>query len=194
MSSTEIKGTREFRLRRVGHVLLLAVSLSEPLPALAADEPAREARLTTPQPSFPAPSAPASWQDTIKPSVEIETGIVANPARRGSNFGQLFTDRSNQPLVNQVLGGLERPTSPTADSADFGFKVQAMYGSDARYTHVLGEFDRSIASRNQVDVVEASISMHQPGIEEGSTDVKVGQFPSPLGYEVIDPKGNPLYS
>jgi hypothetical protein len=69
-----------------------------------------------------------------------------------------------------------------------------MYGSDARITHTLGVFDQLIHDRNQIDVVEANVTMHTPWLFGGGIDFKAGIYPTPLGYEVIDPKGNPFYS
>jgi hypothetical protein len=89
---------------------------------------------------------------------------------------------------------VERDLDPKATDYDFGFKFQGMYGSDARITHTLGVFDRLIHGRNQIDVVEANVTMHAPWLFEGGVDFKAGMYPSPLGDEVIDPKGNPFYS
>ena len=33
-----------------------------------------------------------------------------------------------------------------------------------------------------------------PGSPTGGIDLKVGQYPTPLGYETIDPSTNPFYS
>lgn len=140
--------------------------------------------------------APAAWSDTIKFSGYINGGITANPdnPHDGENFGQLFTDRANMPALNQFSLIAERPLDPKATGYDFGFRAQAIYGTDARYTHFLGEFDRSINSRYQVDIIEADALAHLPLVTAGGIDLKVGQYPTPLGYEVITPAGNPFYS
>src|SRR5437868_1194201 len=84
-----------------------------------------------------AAPAPANWSDTLKFSGHIEAGITGNPddPSNGINFGQLFTDRANRPLLNQLLLTAERPLDANATGYDFGFKLQGMYGSDARFTH-----------------------------------------------------------
>src|SRR5262245_47531441 len=84
-------------------------------------------------------SAPASWLDTFSISGHIEGGITYNtyPQNNGLNFGQLFTDKANTPLLNQALVTVQRPIDPKASGYDFGFKFQTMYGTDARYTHFL---------------------------------------------------------
>ncbi|MEO7724482.1 MAG: outer membrane beta-barrel protein, partial [Chthoniobacterales bacterium] len=74
----------------------------------------------------------------------IETGITANfdsPNDR-QNFGHLLDDRSNEPLLNQLVIGAERRLDPKmADRFDIGFKLQLFYGSDARYLHSTGLLD-----------------------------------------------------
>jgi len=143
-----------------------------------------------------AAPAPAAWLDTVKFSGHVEAGTTANvdDPGNGLNFGHLFTDRSNQLLLNQALLTLERDVDPKATGYDFGFKLQGMYGSDARYTHFLGELDRVTKDRNQFDVVEANVTAHLPLLTAGGIDAKVGQYPTPIGAEVIDASGNFFYS
>ena len=70
----------------------------------------------------------------------VESGITANPesAAHGENFGHLFTDRANEPLLNQLVISAERTLNTTSDSFEWGFKAQLLYGSDARYIHSPG--------------------------------------------------------
>jgi hypothetical protein len=142
-----------------------------------------------------APAAPASWWDTYKVSGYVDAGITFNPddPNNGINFGQLYTDRANTPVLNQLSAIATRPLDPKATGFDYGFTMQLMYGTDARYTHFFNEFDRVINSRYQFDVVEADVLLHAPTIA-GGTDFHIGQYPTPVGYEVINPTGNPLYS
>jgi hypothetical protein len=143
-----------------------------------------------------APAAPAKWTDTLKISGYIEGGITGNtddPAN-GINFGHLYTDRANMPVLNQAALMVGRPLDPKATGYDFGFNLWGMYGTDARFTHFFNEFDRSINSRYQFDIVEAKVLVHVPLLTEGGTDVQAGQYVTPIGYEVINPTGNPLYS
>lgn len=155
-------------------------------PAFAADMPMKAVK---------APAA-ASWWDTFTITGHVEVGITGNSRRPadGINFGHLFTDKANSLLLNQTVLTLQRPLDPKATGYDFGFKAQAMYGSDARYTHFLGEFDESISSRNQFDIVEAHALFHLPWLTEGGMDLKVGQFVTMEGAEVIYAPDNALYS
>lgn len=143
-----------------------------------------------------APAAPAQWSDTVKVSGYVAGGITFNPddPANGINFGHLYTDRANTPLLNQAALMAGRPLDPKATGYDFGFNLWGMYGTDARFTHFFNEFDRSINSRYQFDIVEAKGLVHMPVLTDGGVDLQVGQYVTPIGYEVINPTGNPLYS
>ena len=71
-----------------------------------------------------------------------------------------------------------------------------MYGSDSRYIHYLGVLDQALPKdqRYQLDLVEASASLHFPLLSTGGIDLKAGLFVTPLGYELIDPATNAFYS
>ena len=155
------------------------------------------ARAQQAPPAAPAaPAAPAQWSDTLKISGYVAGGITFNPdgPANGINFGHLYTDRANTPLLNQAALMVGRPLDPKATGYDFGFNLWGMYGTDARFTHFFNEFDRSINSRYQFDIVEAKGLAHMPVLTEGGVDLQVGQYVTPVGYEVINPTGNPLYS
>jgi hypothetical protein len=140
-----------------------------------------------------ADAPPPSLLDSIKLSAWVDGGITMNPDT-SKDFGSLFTDKANRLLLNQLVGTVEKDVDPNATGFDWGFKFQAMYGSDARYTHFLGEFDRSIHDTYQVDIVEANVSLHLPVLTEGGVDLKLGQYVTPLGEEVIAAPGNQFYS
>jgi hypothetical protein len=144
-----------------------------------------------------AQQSPKSWWDPVKVSGHLEAGYTFNADMPddGINFGHSFTDRSDRPVMNQLGVTAERTIDAAGETPDFGFKLQAIYGTDARYTHTLGVFDRALDSYNQIDVVEANGQAHVPwGIAGVSTDFKLGIYPTPLGLEVIDPRGNFFYS
>lgn len=145
-------------------------------------------------PAAPAatPAAPAAWSDNITLGLQIEGGITVNPATPKTNFGQLFTDHPNQATLNQTLVTFARDIPKTVTGWDVGFHFTGLYGSDARYTHFLGIADYAISGRYQLDVVEASASVHVPVLV--GLDVKAGLYPTPLGFETIDPSTNPFYS
>jgi hypothetical protein len=123
--------------------------------------------------------------------------VIANPFRpsTGLNWGQLFTDHANQVQMNQLLLTANKPLDPKNPDIQWGFKLQFMYGSDARYTQFLGELNRvDPGARYQLDVVEANVLAHLPFVTEGGIDLKAGQYSTPLGFETIDPSTNAFYS
>jgi hypothetical protein len=177
--------------------MLISVTSQAQTPAAApaAAAPATAAPAAT-EKAWAPPTSLSDWASSIAFSGQIEAGIAGNPQspNNGVNYGQLFTDKANHPILNQLTLTLERDIDPKATDYDFGFKLQAMYGSDARIIHSVGVFDHLIHDRNQLDVVEADITAHTPWLFEGGIDLKGGIYPTPLGFEVIDPKGNPFYS
>lgn len=155
--------------------------------AFAADLPTIKAPPPTPVPN---------WWSTFTVSGDIDAGITFNPdlGSGGINFGRLFDDKANTPLLNQVSIIAQRPFDPASKTVDFGFRVQLLYGSDARYTHYLGECDYCIGNINQFDVLEAWGGVHLPYVFSGGVDVKVGQFATLLGYEPVNAPDAPFYS
>jgi hypothetical protein len=126
----------------------------------------------------------------------IEGGITGNPDAPvdSHNFGHLFTDRANEPLLNQVVITGERALDPNATGFDWGFKAQFMYGSDARYIHSLGMMDLTTNDRVQPDFPEVYASAHIPIPATGGLDLKLGKFVTLEGAETIDPRTNVFYS
>jgi len=143
-----------------------------------------------------APPAPVDWWSTVKFDAMVEGGFAGNPAgppNPPGNFGQLFTDKANMFLMNQLLLTAHRDVDETKNY-DVGFKFQFMYGTDARYTRYLGEFPNAVDGLYAPAIQEAWIDFKTPWLGKGGTDFKVGQFVTPLGVEVIDPRGNFFYS
>ena len=126
----------------------------------------------------------------------VETGFTGNvdAPKDNQNFGRLFDDRSNEFVMNQAVITAERVLDPKV-GFDWGFKLQLMFGTDARYIHSLGLFDHAMGSSlYQPDIPEAYLSLHLPLLTEGGIDVKVGKFVTLEGAETIDPRTNPFYS
>ncbi len=156
--------------------------------------PPAPAAAPAPAPAEAAP--PASWMSTVKFSAHVEGGGTFNAAGpdSGVNFGHLFTDKPNEGLLNSAALTVSRDIDPKSTSVDIGFKVQGFYGSDARFTHFIGELDREQDRVNQFDLVEANVTLHLPYLFKGGIDIKGGQYSTPIGYEVIDPTANFFYS
>jgi Putative beta-barrel porin-2, OmpL-like. bbp2 len=147
----------------------------------------------------PPPAAPAKWSDTLTVDGFVEGGIAVNPAQpfNGLNWGHLYTDRANTPTFNSGVLTVQRPLDAKSETFDYGFKLQGMVGEDMRYNHYMGELDYAIPSRTQIGPIEAHALMHFPiksSITEGGIDVKVGQFVTMNGAELITAKDNLFYS
>jgi hypothetical protein len=149
------------------------------------------------EPLTPAsPPEQKSWWSTVKFEAMVEGGFTGNPAgppNPPGNFGQLFTDKANMFLMNQLLLTAHRDVDETKNW-DVGFKFQFMYGTDARYTRYLGEFDDVTNSIYQPAIQEAWVDVKTPWFGKGGTDFKIGQYVTPEGAETIDPRGNFFYS
>ena len=159
---------------------------------------AQAADIDTTKKKEPVAPPPTFW-DTVTITGYLEgsnTVNFANPFNH-QNFGRLFDDRADGPMFNQGVLTIQRPLDPKATGYDFGFKFQGMVGEDARYTHFLGELDYAIHSRTQLDVVEAHALAHLPWVtplSEGGIDVKLGQWVTLEGAEVISAPDNPFFS
>ena len=174
---------------------LAGPALAQTTPPVQTGTPGNPAIAPVEKPYVP-PASLGEWASSIKLGFQGEAGIVVNPQDPSNrrNFGSLTTDNSNRPVLNQLLFTVSRDVDPKATSPDFGFKFQAMYGSDARIYHTLGVFDQLIHDRNQLTIIEANVTARIPSLFANGLDLKAGIFPTPLGLEVIDAKPNAFYS
>lgn len=140
------------------------------------------------------PASPPTWLDSIVFGGHIEAGATLNPAPpdNGVNFGRLFTDKANQAVLNQFALSVER--EPRDSGFDLGFRLAGMYGMDSQFTHFLGLGDQGTTARNSFDILEADLAAHLPLLAGRGVEVKAGLFPSPMGFEAIDPTRNLFYS
>jgi hypothetical protein len=140
------------------------------------------------------PAPPPYWWSTVTYSGELDAGIMGNPddPANGNNFGRLFDNKANDPVLNAALYTITRPTGSTG--YDIGFTLQGEFGTDARYTHYLGEGEYWINSPYQFSLLQANLLVHTPWVTDGGIDWKLGQWPTLEGAEVIDPAGNLFYS
>lgn len=121
------------------------------------------------------------------------TGNFASP-EDNQNFGRLFDDRSNEFVMNQAVITAERALDPKS-GFDWGFKLQLLFGTDARYIHSLGmRYHQAGTGLYQGDIPEAYLSLHLPILTEGGLDVTLGKFISLEGAETVDPRTNAFYS
>jgi len=177
---------------RTSGLILAALAAT---PAFADDQTTPPADSRAPAPAA-APAAPTPPAPYLKITGHIEAGVTANTSNpvRTLNWGHLFTDRASEPLINQAMLTVEHDIDSSAKTANWGFKVQGIWGSDARYTHTLGILNNATDSINQFDIVEAHVDAHLPVIASGGVDIKAGIYPTLEGVEVIDGTGNFFYS
>jgi hypothetical protein len=142
------------------------------------------------------PTASPTPEPRLKIYAWIESGVTLNPAnpQDNQNLGRLFDDRSNEFVMNQAVVTAERALDPKV-GFDWGFKLQLMFGTDARYIHSLGLLDHAMkSSLYQPDIPEAYLGLHLPIFTEGGLDLKLGKFVTLEGAETIDPRPNVFYS
>jgi hypothetical protein len=123
------------------------------------------------------------------PPGDVITGRVFDFEHDDINLDQVDVTvaRTLQPTDDKVLG--------YKDKFNVGFKMEWMYGKDARLIHSNGLFDHNNddTSRNEeFDLTQAFVDF---GIPVGNgLLVRVGKFVTLAGYETINPTTNPLYS
>lgn len=139
---------------------------------------------------------PAAWIDTITINGQINAGVYANPDLRGGqiNFGQLLTDHANQLQLNQLLLTVTRPVNTVKEDFDLGFNLQLLYGTDARFVHILGVTSNLLSERNQFAPVQANIVAHLPIFTALGMDLKAGIIGGAMGLETLDSSTRPFYS
>ena len=123
--------------------------------------------------------------------------------------GRVFDTKNNRVVLDQIDGFIDRPVdyakAATNHTIDIGGHVEIAYGWDMGLVHSSGLFDnpatlgvgtgqyRSRTSpENQFDLVQAYLDFALP-VGSGLR-IRAGKFVTLLGYEVINPTGNPIYS
>lgn len=138
-------------------------------------------------------------ESRIKFSAFLEAGITGNfnAPNDNQNFGRVFDDRANEPMLNQATLTVERALAPEPGKFDWGFKVQAGAGTDGRFINTLGTLENVNNGIIMPYVVEAYGNLHAPltfiGPDAG-VDLRFGQFATIIGAETIDPRTNFFYS
>lgn len=136
------------------------------------------------------------WWRGITLAGRIDGGIMANPARpdNGINFGDFIGDHANQAQLNQFALTLSRAIDTTKDDYSFGFTLEASYGSDSRYYHLLGISDRALNARYQIIPSQAHVDAHLPWFTKLGIDMHAGILQAPMGPEAFDPSARPFYT
>jgi hypothetical protein len=160
-------------------------------------------RQAGPEQPMPANMSPGAPMGSMMPQPGfrlygwLEDGITFNPAspNDNQNFGRLFDDRANEPLLNQFVLSAERGFELMTEHLDWAFRAQFLYGSDARYLHSTGLLDLATNDIVQPDIPELWILAHFPiKGTAGGIDLKIGKFATSVGAEMADPHCNTFYS
>ncbi len=163
---------------------------------------ARAIDVGAPAPTPIAPFSGFNFFSGAEYHVQGDGGIIGNPANptqglnhQGFDFGSLYEDHANTPILNQILLTVTKPVDPAAKGYALGFTLEGLYGSDLRFNHFLGIGDQFLgADRNQLNIVQAHVAAHLPWFTTAGIDLRVGLFTSPQGYEGLDSSKNPFYS
>ncbi|HEY2483228.1 MAG TPA: outer membrane beta-barrel protein, partial [Caulobacteraceae bacterium] len=156
---------------------------------------AASARAEEPSPA-PSKGAVSGWLSSVVIDGRIEIGATLNPANpdTGINFGQLFTDKADQVVLNQFDLKAERAVDANGGRFDFGFAVEGFYGLDSQFTHFMGIGDQGSSGRNSFDLVQANVVAFAPVARSVGVEAKAGLFVTPMGHERLDPRQNFFYS
>lgn len=158
---------------------------------------AQQAHAQTGQPvvnTAPPTSAWDNWFSGITVQGLVNAGATFNPDGPKYNFGNFLSDHANQANLNQIALTIAKATDPTKAEFQLGFTLEALYGSDARYYHLLGVSDTWISSRYQLIPAQAHIDAHIPVFTKGGMEVQAGILQAPMGVEVLDPSVRPFYT
>jgi len=116
---------------------------------------------------------------------------LQDPKTNSRGIPFLFDNQKNRGLLDQADIRVEKKVDPAANKWDIGGMFEFAYGHDIQFIHSHGNFDTQTPD-NQYDIVQAYVDI---GVPLGNgLRVRIGKFVTLLGYETIDPTGNPLYS
>ena len=123
-----------------------------------------------------------------------------------ANVGRLFDDEHDEFLLNQIdvtvartLTADDNAVTGYGDKVNVGFKMEWIYGKDARYIHANGLFDHynddADAAIDRNEEFDLNQAFAEIGVPVGNGLLfTVGKFNTPIGYELINPTLNPLFS
>jgi hypothetical protein len=116
----------------------------------------------------------------------------------------VFDIRQNRVVLDQADFSIERTVDITQPKFDVGGKIEMIFGTDSALIHSNGLFDyhgqfraggsyrRFDSPENQFDLNQAYVDLAIP-VGSG-LGIRLGKFDTLLGYEGINPTGNPLFS
>lgn len=119
-----------------------------------------------------------------------------------------WNDRANTFLFQQFWLNVEKPLDTESKEVNYGFKVAFLAGSDYRFTLPRGFFNTQLKNTNLdpnepngfqqnlygVDLPVFYANAWLPGVMGDGTEVAVGRFLCPWGYESVMAASTPLMS
>jgi Putative beta-barrel porin-2, OmpL-like. bbp2 len=131
----------------------------------------------------------------------IQMGYHSETTGLSANEGDLldFNDVPDNVNLQQMWMYLEKATEADACSADWGYRVDAVYGTDAQKTQAFGNPPGGANADgwdNDWDhgVYGWALPQAYAEVAFGDWKVKGGHFFTPIGYEVVPATGNFFYS
>jgi hypothetical protein len=118
------------------------------------------------------------------------------------NVGHVFDDQHDEFYLNQIdvtvarsLTADDNAVSGYSDKVNVGFKMEWIYGQDARLIHSNGLFDHYVDDEARNEEFDLNQAYVEVGVPVGNGLLfTAGKFVTPIGYELINPTLNPLYS
>ena len=143
----------------------------------------------------PKPGKNLSYWDGLVGHLSVEASIAGNPwTRSGRNFAQFFADRANTVTLNQILGSLSHPVTNIGAGYGFGFTIEQMYGSDARFNPTIGMGDGALTGLYQWVPNQTHLDFHMPWLLKRGIDMQIGQMYGLLGAEGLAALSRPFYT
>ncbi len=116
---------------------------------------------------------------------------------RNSNVPLAYNIVPNQLELSQLILNIDRPLDTVQqDHADWGFRINNLYGIDYRYTLAKGYFSNQLLKHNHLygyDPIQLYFDLYLPTIAQGSI-LRFGRYISPLDIEAQFSPDNFLYT
>lgn len=126
----------------------------------------------------------------------VEGGVTYNSDSPDSNFNGLtqFNDRDGEFQLNQWYAYAERAVTP--GQWDVGFRVDALFGTDARFTKATGLDDDLLIDRADERFYQFALPQLyvSAGLPVDGLSARLGRFYTLIGNEVIPAPSNFFYS
>ena len=137
----------------------------------------------------------SGWIDQSYTGSQNKSGAI-DP----TNGTVVWNDRANYYLLQQAWVRLDKALDTDSKCINFGWHIDVIFGTDYRYTLPRGLWNSQLESSTPgqqnlygVDPVQFYVNAWLPGIGEG-TEVRLGRFFTPWGYESIEAVSSPFMS